>query len=42
MVEIHTKMDNGVEFVIERLYRGSIINHRAFIIEDEIDVNARC
>ena len=42
MVEVYTTMDNGVEFVIERLYRGSIINHRSFIIEDKIDVSARC
>jgi CRP-like cAMP-binding protein len=42
MVEIYTTMDNGVEFVLERLYRGSIINHHSFITEDKIDVNARC
>ena len=42
MVEVYTNMDNGVEFVIERLYRGSVINHRSFITEDKIDVNARC
>jgi len=42
MVEIYTTMDNGVEFVIERLYRGSVINHRSFITADKIDVNARC
>lgn len=42
MVEIYTTMDNGVEFVIEQLYRGSVINHRSFITEDKIDVNARC
>ena len=42
MVEVYTTMDNGVEFVIERLYRGSVINHRSFISEDKIDVNARC
>ena len=35
-------MDNGIEFVIEQLYRGSVINHRSFITEDKIDVNARC
>lgn len=35
-------MDNGVDFVIERLYRGSIINHRSFLIEDNIDVIAKC
>lgn len=42
MVEIYTQMDRGVEFVIERLYRGSVINHRSFITEDKIDINARC
>lgn len=42
MVEVYTTMDNGVEFVIERLYRGSVINHRSFITDDKIDVNARC
>ena len=42
MVEIYTTMDNGVEFVIEQLYRGSVINHTSFITEDKIDVNARC
>ena len=26
MVEIYTTMENGVDFVIERLYRGSVIN----------------
>ena len=35
-------MDNGVEFVIERLFRGSVMNHHSFITEDKIDVNARC
>ena len=35
-------MDNGVEFSIERLYRGSVINHNSFIYHDKIDVNARC
>lgn len=42
MVEIHTKLDNGVEFIIERLYRGSVLNHKTFITEDKIDVNASC
>ena len=42
MVEIYTTMDNGVDFAIERLHRGSVINHRSFITEDKIDVNARC
>jgi CRP-like cAMP-binding protein len=42
MVEIYTTMDNGVDFIIERLYRGSIINHRSFLLRDKLDVNARC
>lgn len=42
MIEIYTTMDNGSEFSIERLFRGSVINHHSFLIEDKIDVNARC
>ena len=42
VVEIFTIMDNKVEFVIERLCRGAVMNHYSFIIEDKIDVNARC
>lgn len=32
MVEIFTTMDNGVDFVIERLYRGSVINQKSFLL----------
>ena len=39
---MYTIMDNGVEFSIERLYRGSVINHNSFLMGDKIDVNARC
>lgn len=42
MVEVYTKMDNGAEFSIENLYRGSVINHNSFLLKDKIDVNARC
>jgi len=42
MVEIYTAMDNGIDFIIERLYRGSVINHRSFLLNDNIDVIARC
>ena len=34
MVEIFTHMDTGVDFVIERLYRGSVINQRSFLLRD--------
>lgn len=42
MIEMYTIMDNGLEFSIERLYRGSVINHNSFLMGDKIDVNARC
>lgn len=42
MVEIYTTMDNGVDFIIERLYRGSVMNHRSFLLRDKIDIYARC
>mmetsp|Transcript_13817 Transcript_13817/g.9968 ORF Transcript_13817/g.9968 Transcript_13817/m.9968 type:complete len:217 (+) Transcript_13817:832-1482(+) len=42
MVEIFTIMDNTVNFTLERLYRGSVINHRSFLLEDKIDLGARC
>ena len=42
MIEINTLMDNSVTFVLERLYRGSVINHRSFLLEDGIDLGARC
>jgi CRP-like cAMP-binding protein len=32
MIEIYTVMDNGVIFILERLYRGSVINHRSFLL----------
>jgi CRP-like cAMP-binding protein len=42
LVEITHKMDNGDEFVIERLSRGSIINHNSFLMNDGIDTDAKC
>ena len=33
LVEIITEVD-GVEFVIERLARGSVINHNSFLLHD--------
>jgi len=42
MVEIFTMMDNTVNFTLERLYRGSVINHRSFLLEDSIDLGAKC
>ena len=46
MVEIVHKMGNGApkdeEFVIERLYRGSVVNHNSFLMNDDIDTDAKC
>ena len=43
MVEIVHTMDKGKEeFVIERLYRGSVINHNSFLMSDGIDTDAKC
>jgi signal-transduction protein with cAMP-binding, CBS, and nucleotidyltransferase domain len=44
MIEIYHYTDKKEqnEFVIERLYRGSIINHNSFLMNDELDTDARC
>src|SRR3569833_4121381 len=42
MVEIFTVMENGVDFIIDRLYRGSVINFRSYLLRDKIAVFARC
>ena len=42
LVEIVHKLDKGDEFVIERLYRGSVINHNSFLMNDGIDTDAKC
>ena len=42
VVEVYIMIDKGVEFVIDRLYKGSIINHRSFLFNDVIDTYARC
>ena len=41
VVEILTTID-GVEFSIEKLYRGSVINHKSFLFKERIECSARC
>ena len=41
MVEI-THSAEGEPFIIERLYRGSIINHRSFLLNDDNDTDGKC
>ena len=37
-----TVMIEGSSLAIERLYRGSVINHNAFLIDDICDVSGHC
>jgi hypothetical protein len=41
IAEISCKIENQ-DLTIERLYRGSIINHRSFLIADKSDISCRC
>lgn len=44
IVEVACSYDSKIEqqFVIERLGRGSIINHRSFMLKDEADTDFKC
>ena len=42
LVEVVHTLDEGEEFVIERLYRHSVINQNSFILNDGIDTDAKC
>lgn len=41
VLEVRVKVDQ-IDICIERLFRGSILNHRAFLVGDVSDVKARC
>lgn len=41
VVETYTTFE-GNEFVLEQLYRGSVINHQAFFMQDCMYVDVRC
>lgn len=40
-LEVYT-MSDGNEFILDRLYRGSCLNHRTFFMEDLMYVYVRC
>lgn len=40
-MEVYTHFENE-EFVLERLYAGSAVNHRAFFMQDLMYVNVKC
>ena len=35
VIEIYTKTEDDHEFVLEKLFRGSIINYRTFFMEED-------
>jgi len=35
VIEIYTTIEGGQEFIIERLFRGSVINYRTFYMPDD-------
>ena len=35
-------MDNGTEFIIETAGRGVVVNFRSFLLEDTLNLTARC
>lgn len=37
-IEIFTIVDNELKFVIDKLYRGSILNHTLFLLDEEMPV----
>jgi len=41
ILEVYTEFE-GNDFIIDKLYYGSIINFRAFFTEDNMWVNIRC
>lgn len=41
VVEVYTECEGNV-FVLDRLYSGSVINPRAFLLEDLLHVSIRC
>jgi hypothetical protein len=41
-VEIVAQLGDGKTFLLERLYRGSVLNHNSFLMDDGIDTDAVC
>ena len=44
IVDIETTFDNRIDnkFIIEKLCRGAVVNHNAFLLYDEADTDFRC
>lgn len=41
-LEIFTTLDNGLPITIERLQRGSVLGQYTFLLEDDLEVGAKC
>ena len=41
-IHILQKMEKNQTFIMEKLFRGSIINHNSFLMNDEMDTDAYC
>ena len=41
VLEVYTTFE-GNDFIVERLYQGSIINYRNFVTHDKLAINIRC
>mmetsp|Transcript_19123 Transcript_19123/g.13717 ORF Transcript_19123/g.13717 Transcript_19123/m.13717 type:complete len:83 (+) Transcript_19123:2169-2417(+) len=41
ILEVYITLE-GHEFILEKLHRGSVINFRAFFMQDTMYVNIRC
>lgn len=42
VVELYTAFEDQTEFVLERLYGGSVLNYRTFFMEDLQAIYGRC
>ena len=42
VLDIFTTLDNGMEMVIERLSRGSVLGLYTFLLEDLMEVGCKC
>ena len=40
-IELYTVMDNGTEFTIEHLSKGSVINAHSFLVRRQMPISAR-
>ena len=42
IAEVYVKFENGIEFPIENLSKGTILNPNSFLIKNQVLANIRC